>query len=64
MQISNDTKLNMADGVYKDFRGPPSSTSLRDPSDVGVIKSYVEAPHLHHLACPSTWSNYWPLKMT
>jgi hypothetical protein len=22
MQISKDTKLNMADGAYKDFRGP------------------------------------------
>jgi hypothetical protein len=22
MQISNDAKLNMVDGAYKDFRGP------------------------------------------
>jgi hypothetical protein len=32
-----------------------SLTSLRDPLDVGVDKSHVAVPHLHHL---SSWSNY------
>jgi hypothetical protein len=35
-----------------------SSTSLRDPSDMGVAKSHVAVPHLHHLARPVAWSNY------
>jgi hypothetical protein len=41
-----------------------SSTSLRDPSDVGMVKSHVVVTHLQHLAHTSAWSNYWPLKMT
>jgi hypothetical protein len=32
-----------------------SSTSLKDPLDVGGAKSHVVVPHLHHL---SAWSNY------
>jgi hypothetical protein len=27
---------------------------------MGVAKSHVTAPHLHHLDRPSAWSNYWP----
>jgi hypothetical protein len=57
MQISNDAKLNMADGAYKDIR---RATSLRDLLDVGIVKSHVAVPHLAH---PSAWSNYCPLRM-
>jgi hypothetical protein len=35
-----------------------------DPLDVGKVKSHVAVPHLHHLACLSAWSNYWPCRMT
>jgi hypothetical protein len=56
MQISNDAKINMIDGAYKDFQG--LLTSPRDPSDVGVAKSHVVVPYLHHLDHLSAWSNY------
>jgi hypothetical protein len=48
MQISNDAKLNMADGAYKDL------------PDVGMAKPHVAMPHLHHLTRQSAWNNYWP----
>jgi hypothetical protein len=32
---------------------------LRDPSDVGMVKSHVAVPHLHHLTRSLAWSNYW-----
>jgi hypothetical protein len=54
MQISNDAKLIMLDDASRTL----SSISLRDPSNVGVVKSHVVVPHLHHLAHPSSWSNY------
>jgi hypothetical protein len=31
---------------------------------VGVVKSHVIVPHLHHPDRPSAWRNYWPLRMT
>jgi hypothetical protein len=58
MQISNDAAQY---GRWCIQRLPRtlSSTSPRDPSDVGMVKSHVAVPHLHHLTHLSTWSNYW-----
>jgi hypothetical protein len=41
-----------------------SSTSLRDPSDMSMVKSHMAVPHLHRLTHPSAWSNYWPCRIT
>jgi hypothetical protein len=32
--------------------------ALRDLLDVGVVKSHVVVPHLHHIDHLSAWSNY------
>jgi hypothetical protein len=62
MQISNDAKLNMTDGVG--LLRTLSSASPRVLLDMDVAKFNMAMPHLHHLACQSAWNNYWQRRMT